>query len=385
MRVRSPGRGAGAWLAIAAVLTVLAGPVAAQRATPPATGTPPGRTFSTDEEITPEMEAAVTRALQWLAARANRDGSFGPPKARIAVTAIAALSFMAGGSTADRGPYQRAVNRAVKYLVDHVSRDPRHHGYIYLPEDADSRMHGHGYATLALAEALGTYGAGDPDRSLELKRAVEAAVRLIERTQSDAGGWYYHPENDGNHEGSITVCMLQALRAAHNAGIAVKKRVIDRAIRYIERSAERRNGLLTGAFRYSLVDQTTSFSLTAAAVSTLQMCGQYESELIQLGLSHMGRELDQHLAQGQFYYYGLLYASQAYFQVGGRHWRLNFPRIRDSLMRHLVDRDDPEPGDAGAFDVHGPSEERDYGRVYATAMATLTLQIPYRFLPIFQK
>lgn len=380
MAVRAAGTGVLGWLAAAGILLVLATPAPAQHDAAPV----PERAFSPDAEITPEMEAAVARAVAWLAARANRDGSFGPPKARIAVTAIAALSFMASGSTADRGPYQQAVHRAIKYLIDHVSRDPQHHGYIYLPEDPDSRMHGHGYATLALAEALGTYGAGDPDKASELKRAVEAAVRLIERTQSDAGGWYYHPENDGYHEGSITVCMLQALRAANNAGVAVKKRVVDRAIRYIERSAERRNGVLTGAFRYSLVDQATSFALTAAAVSTLQMCGQYDSELLRLGLTHMGRELEQHLAQGTFYYYGLLYASQAYFQVGGRHWRRNFPRIRDSLLRHLIEST-REPDHAGAFDIPSPSEERDYGLVYATAMATLTLQIPYRFLPIFQR
>jgi hypothetical protein len=363
----------------------LAAPAAAQRLTPPTTTSATDKKFSTADEITPEMRTAVDRALKWLADRANQDGSFGPPKARIAVTSVAALSFMASGSTADRGPYQREVHRAIKYLIDHVSRNPRHRGYIYLAEDRDSRMHGHGYATLALAEALGTYGGGNPEKFAALKRAVEAAIRLIERTQSDAGGWYYHPENDGNHEGSITVCMLQALRAARNAGIAVKKRVIDKAIRYIEKSAERRSGVLTGAFQYSLVDSQTSFALTAAAVSTLHMCGQYDTALVRLGLAHMERELDQHLIQGQFYYYGLLYASQAYFQAGGRHWQKHFPRIRDSVLKNRIQEDEEEPRNVGAFDIHLPSEEREYGVVYATAMATLTLQIPYRFLPIFQK
>jgi hypothetical protein len=366
-------------------LLLFTAPLTAQRVTPPTTAATSDQKFSTAAEITPEMKAAIDQALRWLADRANQDGSYGPPKARIAVTAVAALSFMASGSTANRGPYQREVHRAVKYLMNHVSRDPRHRGYIYLAEDRDSRMHGHGYATLALAEALGTYGGGKPDKFAALKRAVEAAVRLIERTQSDAGGWYYHPENDGNHEGSITVCMLQALRAARNAGIVVKKRVIDKAIRYIEQSAARRNGVLTGAFQYSLVDSQTSFALTAAAVSTLQMCGQYDSDLIRLGLAHMDRELDQHLTQGPFYYYGLLYASQAYFQVGGRHWQRHFPRIRDSVLRNWIRADKDEPENVGAFEIHLPSEEREYGNVYATAMATLTLQIPYRFLPIFQK
>lgn len=372
-------------IGVVLLLTLLAAPVAAQRPpTPPATSKG-GETFSTERDITPKMRAAVKRALAWLAKRANQDGSFGPPKARIAVTAVAALSFMAGGSTACRGPFQREVSRAVRYLINHVSTEERNRGYIYLAEDNDSRMHGHGFATLALAEALGTYGAGDARRRDELLRALEAAVRLIERTQSEAGGWYYHPENDGNHEGSITVCMLQALRAARNAGVGVKKRVVDRAVRYIESSAERRAGALTGAFRYSLVDNQTSFALTAAAVSTLHMCGQYDSPYVRLGLAHMDSELGQHLAQGQFYYYGVLYASQAYFQIGGAAWRKNFPRIRDAMMENFVPSSEEEPHLVGAFDVHVPSSEVEYGTVYATAMATLTLQIPYRFLPIFQK
>ena len=375
----------GPGLLVLVILFLNSGLVPAQH-TAPARPTPIAKQpFSTEKEITPAMRTAVDQALAWLARGINQDGSFGSPSARIAVTAIAALSFMASGSTADRGPYQREVSRAIRYLIQHVSTDPEHRGYIILQEDLDSKMHGHGFATLALAEALGTYGNGHPERLGELKRGLEAAIRLIERAQSDAGGWYYHPTNDGNHEGSITVCMLQALRAARNAGIHVKKRVIDKAVRYMEQSAERRNGLLTGAFKYSLVDTQVSFALTAAAVSTLQMCGEYDSNLIRHGLNYMDRELDQHLTQGDFYYYGVLYASQAYFQVGGNAWRKHFPLIRDSLLKHVIAQDEDDPRRVGAFGVHLASQEIEYGEVYATAMATLTLQIPYQFLPIFQK
>lgn len=385
-----PGRGATATrVGVAACLALLVcGALAAQRTTPPAATPTRKRAFTTRQEITPHMRRVVDRALAYLASRANADGSFGDANAQIAITALTTLSFMASGSTANRGPYQKEVSRAVKFLMNHVSTDPNHRGYIVMHEDPDSRMHGHGFATLALAEALGTYGNGNPEKFKALKNAVVQAVRLIERTQSDAGGWYYHPANDGNHEGSITICMLQALRAAHNAGLFVKKRVIDKAVKYIEESAQKRNGKLTGAFKYSLVDNQTSFALTAAAVSTLHMCGQYDSNLVRLGLSHMDRELDDHLTQGDFYYYGVLYASQAYFQVAGRPWRKNFPRIRNSILKNAIqpgERDEDYASHIGAFKPHIPSQELDYGVVYATAMATLTLQIPYRFLPVFQK
>lgn len=357
-------------------------PSAQQPKKPPSTKTE--HRFATDAELNVETREAVNRALDWLARSANRDGSFGEPKARIAVTSIAALSFMAGGSTANRGPYRREVSRAVRYLMNHVSTHPDRRGYIAIPEDNESRMHGHGFATLALVEALGTYGQGDAGKFKQLKDAVISAIRLIERTQSEAGGWYYHPVADGNHEGSITVCMLQALRAANNAGIYVKKHVVERAIHYIKESAEKRDGVLTGRYKYSLTESQTSYALTAAAVSTLHMCGIYDSDYVRLGLQHMEKEVDDHLSQGAFYYYGLLYASQAYFQVGGSTWRKYFPKIRDSILDNRVSKIQ-DPPNAGAFAPHHPSQEGEYSLVYATAMATLTLQIPYRFLPIFQK
>lgn len=371
-----------AGIAVGAMLaTGCADDVSAQR--PTAATTSAQDRFSTALEITPATRTAVKRALDWLSGSANRDGSFGPPNARIAITSIAALAFMANGSTANRGPYRRDVRRAIHFLASHVSRDPAHRGYIFLESDQESRMHGHGYATLALVEALGTYGRTDPQRAVELKDAVVRAIRLIERTQSEAGGWYYNPEDDGNHEGSITVCMLQALRAANNAGIYVKKRVVENAVNYIKRSAERRDGALTGAYKYSLTESQTSFALTAAAVSTLHMCGIYDSEYVRLGLLHMDRTVDVHLHEGQFYYYGLLYASQCYFQIGGEHWNRAYPKIRDSILKNVITKIE-NPQCAGAFRVRRGSEHT-YGDVYATAMATLTLQIPYRFLPIFQK
>ena len=374
----------GWWRAGSVALAVWVGLAATGAAQRPSGATSTGTQdrFSTARLITPKTRRAVEGGLDWLSRNANRDGSFGPPNARIAITAIAALSFMANGSTANRGPYRRDVRRAIRFLANHVSTDPSHRGYIYLESDQESRMHGHGYATLALAEALGTYGPSDPERANELKRALVRAIRLIERTQSEAGGWYYNPENDGNHEGSITVCMLQALRAANNAGIYVKKRVVDNAINYIKRSAERRDGALTGAYKYSLTESQTSFALTSAAVGTLYMCGVYDSEYVRLGLLHMNRTLDDHLGSGQFYYYGLLYASQCYFQFGDDTWRRAYPRIRDSILRNIVSKVE-SPENAGSFRAR--SAESAYGDVYATAMATLTLQIPYRFLPIFQK
>src|SRR5438067_5856111 len=59
------------------------------------------------EMLTPETDRAIQNGLTWLARSQNADGSFGSGTYRgnIAVTSLAGLAFMAGGSSPGRGPY----------------------------------------------------------------------------------------------------------------------------------------------------------------------------------------------------------------------------------------------------------------------------------------
>ena len=50
-----------------------------------------------------------------------------------------------------------------------------------------SPMYGHGFATLFLGEVYGMTG---DDR---VKEKLQKAIRLIERTQNNEGGWRYMP------------------------------------------------------------------------------------------------------------------------------------------------------------------------------------------------
>ena len=59
------------------------------------------------------------------------------------------------------------------------------------------------------------------------------------------------------------------------------------------------------------------------------------------------------------------------FQAGGRYWRQYFPYVRGELLRKQR-RD-------------GSWEGRVDESAQSTAMALIVLQIPYRFLPIFER
>ncbi|MBI4881266.1 MAG: terpene cyclase/mutase family protein [Planctomycetes bacterium] len=341
------------------------------------------------------------KGLAYLATQQNEDGSFSVERgeeatqAPLAVTAIAALAFMGGGSTLGRGAHAEAVQGAIEFLLAHqVDRPPQgeggdatgemRYGYFSLESDPNSRMHGHGFATLAVAQAYGTLdvdpgfgeSAGPKARADKerVRRALVAAVRLIERSQSLQGGWYYNPYED-DHEGSMTVLMIQALRAARDVGVDVDKGVIDRAVRYIHKSQRPEDG----AFRYHLNSPVVSYALTAAAVATLNAAGNYDSEVIDRGIAYMERHDPllnpdlQFSGEQSFPCYARLYAAQAYHvHRDPRLWHEWYARA----VRFLEGRQHREKG---CFDGD------QYGRVYATAMSCLVLELPFQYLPIFQK
>ncbi len=349
------------------------GEPAREGATSPAA--PPGDRRPEFVEVTPELRPAIERGIEYLVSTQDRDtGSFGGREAagRIAVTGLSCLALMANGSTDSRGRFGANVSASLRYLIRNVSKDL---GYIFTAEDDLSRMHGHGFATLALAEAYGMFGVRrtkDDAPARELGDGLRRAVRLIENSQTAEGGWYYEPKPDGNHEGSVTICMLQALRSARNAGIAVRSEVIKRAIGYVEKSQN-----ADGSFAYSLHERRSSVALTAAALATLNAIGEYDGAVVARGMDYLTRNFESNQKRGEWYFYANAYAAQAFYQARDRRvWERFFPMLRDDLLLKQA----PD----GSWDQPG-TQWRSYGPAYSTACALLILQIPYRYLPIFQR
>ena len=99
--------------------------------------------------------------------------------------------------------------------------------------DELSRLHGHGFASLALAEAYAI--SPRTARGRRIEEVLRASVGLIQGSQGLEGGWFYEPRRSTDHENSVTVVLVQALRAARNSGVRVDVSVIDRAVDYIRR------------------------------------------------------------------------------------------------------------------------------------------------------
>ncbi len=343
--------------------------VAADAETPPAAA--PAEKESRElypEHMNAKVQKAIVKGLDYLAKTQGPDGNW--PNGRdgaaypISMTALAGMAFLAHGNTTTRGPYAENVSRVVQYLIGHSKPG----GIITGPGQEQGRpMYGHGFGLMFLATAYGMET--DPKTRENMRKVIVGAIDLTSRGQSNLGGWYYTPGS--GDEGSVTVTQIQALRAAHNAGFTVPKGVIEEAVRYLERCRAPGGGIIYSASSGG----EARLAISAAAIATLYNAGDYDSKLADECLQYVwghfkGNVGDWNSAFGHGFY-AHMYASQAFYQAGDEYWDAYFPRTRDSLLR----RQSPD----GSWNGDG------IGNVYGTAVALTILQLPYKFLPIYQR
>ncbi|HRX84707.1 MAG TPA: terpene cyclase/mutase family protein [Phycisphaerae bacterium] len=316
--------------------------------------------------ITPETDAAIDRGLAWLARNQGRDGAWrnrsGYGTYPVAMSALAGLAFLSAGNTTTQGKYAPNVDRVTEFLLNCRTSS----GLIARMDEADGRpMYGHGFATLFLAELYGM--TEDADRQAQIRAALEGAVELTARSQSPLGGWIYMPDG-GSDEGSVTITQLQALRACRNAGIAVPKETIDRALKYLEMSFRSDGGI---AYRARQAGPSRP-PITAAAVCCWFNCGDYDNPLAKRCLQFCHDTLGRGEGfLGHEYYANLYYSQAIYLSDEPARWDIYFPKYRDKLLREQK-ADGSWMGDA-------------VGLPYGTALAAIILQLPYNRLPIMQR
>jgi hypothetical protein len=331
-------------------------------------------------EITSQLELSVDRGFRYLIGQQRPSGDFSD-QYQVAVNSLVGIAFLSGGHTTRVGPYTEVLQRSVDKLLEFQKPD----GYFTHGSGVgqyDSMMYGHGFATLFLAELYGMTGS----RDARIREALTRAVRLIEKHQCSDGGWDYYPSEShetktffrllgrtfvGTGDTSITVCQTMALRAARNLGLKVDHDVVARARVFIEKAQNPDGGFAyrrVGGFPISLAERS-DFPRSAAGVCVLTSLGDYNSTRIRKGYDYL---LKHYSDSSDFPYYGYYYCGQAMFQAGGRYWRTYFPYIRERLLYRQARDGSWKPGRAG-----DPAQ--------STAMALIVLQIPYRFLPIFER
>jgi hypothetical protein len=320
-------------------------------------------------EADPRVQDSVERGLAALAKTQAHNGSFGNGAAPVASTALAGLAFLAAGQTPGRSIYDSNIRKAINFLIRNTTKT----GYINEGAgrgQGGSGMHGHGYAVLFLSQAYGMADGLSVEQIEEIKDVLSRAIRVCEQAQAPTGGWWYDP-TPGMDEGSVTVTQAQALRAAQNAGVRVNLDTVNKAVDYINKTTGP-----DGMTAYRLGQPGGRPVLTAAGMCVLTYLGQYDNPKIVKGLDYLLKNCKPagRLTFQGHTYYGTYYATVAMYQGGGRYWKEWWPALRESMLK--------------AQDTNGlwnDGETSRYGASFATALALLCLEVPYRYLPIFQR
>ena len=319
------------------------------------------------KHVTAKSQAAVKKGLDYLAKMQTQDGNWTNMRDGeaypITMASIAGMAFLANGNTPTRGPYADQVRKIERYLMGNATPS----GLITGASEEQNRpMYGHGFSMLFLSECYGM----ETDERLrtKLKKILIEAIHLTARGQSGLGGWTYNP--GGGDEGSVTVTQMQGLRAANNAGFSVPKATIDEAVKYLERCKTAEGGI---QYSYGSGGETR-LPISAAAIATLYNAGEYDSRLADSCMAYVWKRFtaQKEFTKGEGHdFYTHLYAAQAFYQAGDKYWDEYFPTAREQIMK-MQQADGSWTGES-------------VGPVYGTGISLIILQLPYKFLPIYQR
>lgn len=327
---------------------------------------------------TPQSEAAVAAALDWLARTQSPDGrwnaaAFGAgretrtlghdrqgagARADTGITALALLAFLGTGQTHLSGPHQGVVRQGLAFLVASQAAD----GSLAGSAELFAAMYCHGMASLALAEAYAL--TGDPQLYPPLRRALDYTLVA----QHVGGGWRYQPHDPGDM--SQFGWQVMALKAGGLGGLSIPPAADQRMRRFLRSCAA---GVQGGLASYR-PGERPSRTMTAEAL----VCRWLLDEALPPGATAeaTGFLLEELPGQGPANFYYWYYGTLALFPQQGPAWQ----RWNAALQRELIQRQRSDGWMAGSWD---PTDLwGGYGgRVYSTALAALCLEVYYRYLP----
>lgn len=325
-------------------------------------------------------ESAVSNALDWLVSiqhptgywdfvSVGAAGNAGTVNNPIGGTAYALLPFLAAGQTHKAGQYQKQVGKGLDYLTRIGVKAPAGYdlrGMVNKNSDDDSPNEAYyvqGAATLALCEAYGM------TRDRRLRKPAEDAIRFIVNSQDPrGGGWRYNPQEPGST--SVTVVQLMALMSAKKAGLKVPAATLKGITKYLDSVQVDQEG----RYGYEIQKKRYTGAVTSMALLSRMYLGWGRDDGdMRAGVALLDK------AGPYDNLYSLYFATQVMRNWGGQEWERWNVRMRDDLVAMQV-KDGPG---AGSWKPRtGAIHAKQGGRLLTTALATLTLEVYYRYQPL---
>lgn len=326
-------------------------------------------------------QSAVRAGLEWLARAQEKDGRWsckrwgGKNNWDVGVTGLALLAFLGAGYTHAKGPFKGTVYRGLRWLKAQQKANGSFKWRTFYEQ---------GIAAMAASEAYGL------TREPQLGRMAQKAIDCIVKVQPGHGGFRYKgavPRNQGDM--SVTGWQIMALKSGVCSELHVPYQAFDKFRTFLKNSFRKYGG---SAY---IVERKQS----AAAVSAIGMlCRQfvggqgYDREIEQAAGYLMNHEnkvggpgRGKNRLVGDLYY--TYYSVLAMFQYGGKAWKGWNELFRDTLVKVQVRQYRDKRGRfiRGSWDPRNHAHGHQGGRVYCTAMAVLSLEVYYRFLPVYKR
>jgi hypothetical protein len=302
-----------------------------------------------------------------------------------AATGLAVLSFLGAGYTHQDGKYKDVVANGLYYLREQMTittfggdlRDkkadletevPLGGGLLNIANARRDSMYSHGIAALALTEAYAM------TRDREWREPAELAVKFIVNAQYDDGGWRYTPKFEIPGAGDMTVTGWQvtALKSATLAGIEVPYEVWMKLNDFMDAVQDDAGA----TYLYLNGDRRGTAATTAVGLLCRMINGwPRDHKPLQRGSAKLGDQLPR---RNNMYFN--FYASQVLLHVGGDNWDKWNPKMRE----YLVETQAKDGHEVGSW-YFAESHSSPGGRLYTTAMATMTLEVYYRYMPMYKE
>jgi len=279
------------------------------------------------------------------------------------------------GNTHQEGRYKKEVDRGIKFLVDLAAKGNGNMAQVTWPKPKYERGFASGYsqavAAMALAEAYGM------TKDEKLLVPAQAAIDCVTDWQDPRhGGWGYRPRSTATT--SISCMNFLALKTGQLAGLQVNPASFQLFGGWLD-SCSFNDG---AGYSYTPKEKLNNPKALLKTTCTAQglLCRMYlgwkkNNSTLQRGITEA---LVNRGPEKQGFYYNY-YATQVMYQVQGPAWDAWNAQLKGILLQSQG----TVGHETGSWHSNRDPGFSYGGRLYVTAMATMTLEVYYRHMAIY--
>lgn len=320
-----------------------------------------------------DCEKAVMKALRWLQKNQKPNGSWGGQKP-VAMTGLAILAYLGHCETPLSEEFGDTVTKGMVFLVDNNMKN----GGRSSSDMKDKHWcYEHAIAMYALSESYTFCKQLNIEHVVpNLGESVKNGTNFIIDNQLDTGGWEYDYSTEAKRGGdsSIVAWHLQALKAAKATSINFPKMrsTISDGLGFLDDCQDSGGGFGYSRNRKPVGSAKGHFTLTGAGALCFQQHKGTSNSNARKGIKYIDNNAKFSFANSDTNLYEHYYNTQAMINHGGDSWKNYNKLFRDELLKNQRD-DGTWPNSTG------PGSHGD--KVFTVSLATLMLEVYYRFLP----